>query len=171
MALHMCYVLKQGAVVRINQYMQAPKQLSGQDLSLSSIFKFILVFPLLSFLFHNRSLLMSMAHFQNKKKYRRVQTLGYSWPNQTIYVNIKKKENLKVDVQFIRLQRGEFNIIYAHPETVSTKKFGLLLRPDLYQENVCAVVVDEVHMISEWYIIAVFFFIFHYFFCSVLFFI
>ena len=56
---------------------------------------------------------------------------------------------VQCDVPFHQLQRGEFNIIYAHPET-----FGSLLRCNtLYQDNVCAVVVDEVHMISEWFVL------------------
>ena len=56
---------------------------------------------------------------------------------------------VQCDVPFHQLQRGEFNIIYAHPET-----FGSLLRCNtLYQDNVCAVVVDEVHMMSEWFVL------------------
>ncbi|XP_046568495.1 LOW QUALITY PROTEIN: Bloom syndrome protein homolog [Haliotis rubra] len=56
------------------------------------------------------------------------------------YVKMKKE-----------LQQGQFNIIYAHPETLlNNKTVGRLLRSPLFQEKVCAVVVDEVHMISEW---------------------
>jgi superfamily II DNA helicase RecQ len=56
---------------------------------------------------------------------------------------------VQCDVPLNQLERGEFNIIYAHPET-----FGSLLRCNtLYQDNVCAVVVDEVHMMSEWFVL------------------
>ena len=41
---------------------------------------------------------------------------------------------VQCDVPFHQLERGEFNIIYAHPET-----FGSLLRCNTYQDNVCAV--------------------------------
>lgn len=33
-------------------------------------------------------------------------------------------DDVECDVPFYLLERGEFNIIYAHPETYSRKKFG-----------------------------------------------
>ncbi|XP_067657755.1 uncharacterized protein [Haliotis asinina] len=55
------------------------------------------------------------------------------------YVNMKER------------RQGEVNIIYAHPETLlNNKTVGSLLRSPLFQEKVCAVVIDEVHVISEW---------------------
>jgi superfamily II DNA helicase RecQ len=60
---------------------------------------------------------------------------------------------VECDVPFHELERGEFNIIYAHPETFSRKKFGSLLRFNTYKDNVCAVVIDEVHMVSEWFVL------------------
>ena len=67
----------------------------------------------------------------------------------------KEMEEVEVgcDVLFHQLQRGEFNIIYAHPETFSRKKFSSLLRCNTYQDNVCAVVIDEVHVVSEWFVL------------------
>jgi hypothetical protein len=50
---------------------------------------------------------------------------------------------VQCDVPFHQLERGEFNIIYAHPEI-----FGSLLRCNTYQDNVCAVVIDEVHILK-----------------------
>ncbi|XP_046546635.1 ATP-dependent DNA helicase RecQ-like [Haliotis rubra] len=59
-------------------------------------------------------------------------------------------------VKMKELQQGQFNIIYAHPETLlNNKTVGRLLRSPLFQEKVCAVVVDEVHMISECEFLAV----------------
>ena len=55
---------------------------------------------------------------------------------------------VECDVPFHQIERGEFNIIYAHPET-----FGSLLRCNTYQDNVCAIVIDEVHMVSEWFVL------------------
>jgi superfamily II DNA helicase RecQ len=71
------------------------------------------------------------------------------------YEEDEEMEEVEVqcDVPFHQLERGEFNIIYAHPETFSRKKFGSLLRCNTYQGNVCAVVIDEVHMVSEWFIL------------------
>ncbi|XP_062593630.1 bifunctional 3'-5' exonuclease/ATP-dependent helicase WRN-like [Saccostrea cucullata] len=49
------------------------------------------------------------------------------------------------------VKKGNFCLIYAHPETLVDKKdFGKVLRSTVFQERVCAIVVDEVHMISEW---------------------
>jgi superfamily II DNA helicase RecQ len=49
------------------------------------------------------------------------------------------------------LRKGEYNIIYAHPETLlNNRSIASLLRSKLYQQRVCAVVIDEVHMVSEW---------------------
>ena len=42
-------------------------------------------------------------------------------------------------------------MIYAHPETViKSKAIRKILLSDQYQSEVCATVVDEVHMIAEW---------------------
>lgn len=48
------------------------------------------------------------------------------------------------------LMRGELNLIYSYPEALFKTRFAKLLRSKLYQDTVCAVVIDEVHMISEW---------------------
>lgn len=57
---------------------------------------------------------------------------------------------IETDVPFETLMRGEFNLIYSHPEALFKTRFAKLLRSKLYQDTVCAVVIDEVHMISEW---------------------
>lgn len=59
--------------------------------------------------------------------------------------------NLSSDVSFEELERGEWNLLYIHPETFESRKFGGLLRSDVYRHGVCAIVIDELHMISEWY--------------------
>ncbi|XP_061190929.1 ATP-dependent DNA helicase Q1-like [Saccostrea echinata] len=51
----------------------------------------------------------------------------------------------------IDLKRGEYNIIYAHPETLlNNRKISSMLRSKLYLQRVCAVVIDEVHTVSDW---------------------
>ena len=57
---------------------------------------------------------------------------------------------IECDVPFQQLQTGEFNLIYSHPEALMKTRFAKVLRSKVYQETVCAVVIDEVHMISEW---------------------
>ncbi|XP_033731720.1 ATP-dependent DNA helicase Q1-like [Pecten maximus] len=49
------------------------------------------------------------------------------------------------------IKRGNYNLIYAHPETlINSKTCSSILRSSVYQANVGAVVIDEVHMITEW---------------------
>ena len=51
------------------------------------------------------------------------------------------------------IKEGAFKIIYAHPETlIESKDLAKILRSRVYRDNVCCTVVDEVHMISEWYV-------------------
>ncbi|XP_062587288.1 uncharacterized protein LOC134248910 [Saccostrea cucullata] len=57
---------------------------------------------------------------------------------------------IECDVPFQQLQAGEFNLIYSHPEALMKTRFAKVLRSKVYQDTVCAVVIDEVHMISEW---------------------
>lgn len=65
-------------------------------------------------------------------------------------MKILKITPIETDVPFETLMRGEFNLIYSHPEALFKTRFAKLLRSKLYQDTVCAVVIDEVHMISEW---------------------
>ncbi|XP_048245704.1 ATP-dependent DNA helicase RecQ-like [Haliotis rufescens] len=56
-----------------------------------------------------------------------------------------------VYVSMADLRKGVYNLVYAHPETlVNNKTVGTMLRSKIYQDSVCAVAIDEVHMISEW---------------------
>ncbi|OWF50907.1 ATP-dependent DNA helicase Q-like 3 [Mizuhopecten yessoensis] len=54
------------------------------------------------------------------------------------------------DVSFKDIADGKYNIIYAHPESALCKRIHSVLRSPLYQDKICSVVIDEVHMISEW---------------------
>ncbi len=51
-----------------------------------------------------------------------------------------------------KLEIGHYNIVFAHPEAlVSCSLYGRkLMQSKAYQENVCAIVVDEAHCILEW---------------------
>ena len=57
------------------------------------------------------------------------------------------------DFQFTdreKLEIGGYNIVFAHPEFLVSKYGRTLLQSKPYQENVCAVVIDEAHCILEW---------------------
>ena len=63
-----------------------------------------------------------------------------------------RDEELFCDVQLSekdRLQKAYYNIVFAHPESLLSCKFGReLLNSKAYQENVR--VIDEAHCILEW---------------------
>ena len=50
-----------------------------------------------------------------------------------------------------KLEIGYYNIVFAHPEALVSCAYGRkLMQSKPYQENVCAIVVDEAHCILEW---------------------
>jgi superfamily II DNA helicase RecQ len=50
-----------------------------------------------------------------------------------------------------KLQNGLYNIVFAHPESFISCKYGReLLVNEKYQENVVAIVIDEAHCILDW---------------------
>ena len=51
----------------------------------------------------------------------------------------------------VKLEEGYYNIVFAHPESLVSCLYGRrLMRSNVYQKNVCAIVVDESHCILEW---------------------
>ena len=65
-------------------------------------------------------------------------------------------DEVVADIDFSRceemkLRDGHYHIVFAHPETLVSSKYGRqLLLSKNYQENVVAIVVDEAHCIIEW---------------------
>ena len=52
-----------------------------------------------------------------------------------------------------KLLAGYYNILFAHPESLLSSRFGRsLVNSVVYQKNVCALVIDEAHCIIEWYV-------------------
>jgi superfamily II DNA helicase RecQ len=50
-----------------------------------------------------------------------------------------------------KFEKGDYNIVFAHPEFLVSSTYGRkLMQSKPYQENVCAVVIDEAHCILEW---------------------
>ena len=50
-----------------------------------------------------------------------------------------------------KLETGYYNIVFAHPESLVSCTYGRkLMHTKPYQENVCAIVVDEAHCILDW---------------------
>ena len=66
-------------------------------------------------------------------------------PNVNIDFSLCEEQKLRV---------GHYQIVFAHPETVVSSKYGRgLLLSKTYQENMSAIVVDEAHCIVEWLVL------------------
>ena len=52
-----------------------------------------------------------------------------------------------------KLRAGHYHIVFAHPESFILCRYGReLLSSEVYQDKICAVVIDEAHCILEWYV-------------------
>ena len=60
--------------------------------------------------------------------------------------------SIECNVPLDLLEVCDFEVIYAHPEAMKKSQFARLMRSEVYQSKICAVVIDEVHMVSEWYL-------------------
>lgn len=61
------------------------------------------------------------------------------------------KEVVPKFVQLAAIQDGNVDLLYAHPEALFTgKAMSKILRSDKYQKRLGAIVVDEVHIVTQW---------------------
>ena len=64
------------------------------------------------------------------------------------------EENIQIDFSLRMrngLRNGYYHIVFAHPESLISSKYGRdLLLSKTYKENVVAIVVDEAHCILDW---------------------
>ena len=52
-----------------------------------------------------------------------------------------------------RIIRGHFEYLFGNPEQlVGEVKWSEMLKSDVYQENMRALVVDEAHTVMQWYV-------------------
>ena len=50
-----------------------------------------------------------------------------------------------------KLRSGYYHIVFSHPESFISCTYGReLLKSKIYQDNICAIVIDEAHCILEW---------------------
>ena len=49
---------------------------------------------------------------------------------------------------------GEFHLIFIRPESLYSRgsTWRSKIKSDLYQQRICAFVIDEAHLIKKWYI-------------------
>jgi superfamily II DNA helicase RecQ len=62
--------------------------------------------------------------------------------------------NVDVDFRFCqekKLRDGQYHIVFAHPESLISSKYGReLLLSEKYRDSVVAIVIDEAHSIIDW---------------------
>ena len=65
-------------------------------------------------------------------------------------------DEFNVDIDFLfcqekKLRDGEYHIVFDHPESLISSKYGReLLLSEKYRDNVVAIVIDEAHCIVDW---------------------
>ena len=68
--------------------------------------------------------------------------------------NVDFETNAEIDFSICeekKLRDGHYQIVFAHPETLISSKYGRnLLLSKTYPENVLAIVIDEAHCIVDW---------------------
>ena len=58
---------------------------------------------------------------------------------------------LKTDADMKLLERGQYSLVFGHPEAIISSSEGFQLMQSVhYLKNVQVVVVDEAHCILEW---------------------
>nr|XP_022298997.1 ATP-dependent DNA helicase Q-like 3 [Crassostrea virginica] len=69
----------------------------------------------------------------------------------TFYNTVSQEDGCIKTVSMNHFDIADFRLVYAHPETVTTNsRIRKLLLTKRFQEIVCCIVIDEVHMVSEW---------------------
>ena len=52
---------------------------------------------------------------------------------------------------FFKESDGKFSLVYLSPEMLLDSEWNkTLLKSEIYQEQVCAIVIDEVHLLDTW---------------------
>lgn len=63
--------------------------------------------------------------------------------------NIAHQQQKKLPVP-TKISKGEYNILFSHPESLLSEEGRILLSSEVYQKNVVAFVIDEVHCVEKW---------------------
>ena len=68
-------------------------------------------------------------------------------------VQVEDSDKYRANFLFDALKQPQCRLLFAHPEVcVNDKCFLTLLKSSTYQKRVKCVVVDEAHLIKEWYV-------------------
>ena len=57
----------------------------------------------------------------------------------------------QADIDWSRIEKGEYSIVFGSPEAVlMNDRWRTMLCNDVYGRNLCAVAIDEAHVIKQW---------------------
>jgi superfamily II DNA helicase RecQ len=93
---------------------------------------------------------LSMSGIRSLIIYVKKQEMAYDSEPE----NVDFETNAEIDFSLCeekKLCDGQYQIVFAHPETLISSKYGRnLLLSKTYQGNVLAIVIDEAHCIVDW---------------------
>jgi superfamily II DNA helicase RecQ len=56
-----------------------------------------------------------------------------------------------MNLTILGIRDGKFSLVYLSPEMLLDSDWNqILLKSDIYQQKVCAIVIDEVHLLHTW---------------------
>ncbi|XP_076108871.1 ATP-dependent DNA helicase Q1-like [Mytilus galloprovincialis] len=73
-------------------------------------------------------------------------TVAYSYNSDNEDSDESKPQTVNMEM----IKSGDIEILYSHPEAMFTPVLSRILRRKVFQQKVCCIAVDEVHMIEEW---------------------
>ena len=67
-----------------------------------------------------------------------------------LHLHGSASEDTEWESEALKVKHGQVSIVYASPETLSTKRCRDLLTTRNVRENICGIFVDESHCIYKW---------------------
>lgn len=70
---------------------------------------------------------------------------------QQLGISATSLMDVKNESDYGNVEKGYFSIIYTTPETiVRSERWRRMLSSDVYSKNLCAIAVDEAHVVKQW---------------------
>ncbi|XP_057308214.1 uncharacterized protein LOC130646094 [Hydractinia symbiolongicarpus] len=66
---------------------------------------------------------------------------------ESLFAEMKTHEEIKISK---KVQEGDINLLFAHPEAILSEQGRNLLKSTVYQDNVVGIVIDEAHCVEFW---------------------
>ncbi|XP_057297650.1 ATP-dependent DNA helicase RecQ-like [Hydractinia symbiolongicarpus] len=66
---------------------------------------------------------------------------------ESLFAEMKTHEEINISK---KVQEGDINLLFAHPEAILSEQGRNLLKSTVYQDNVVGIVIDEAHCVEFW---------------------